>query len=219
MGELCSTGKKIKIKIYNSQEIMKILDEEDTRKNLESISIQLRNSVLNLFLIIDSQMTIIKQKLLFESDRSIAHNTLHKYLRILINSYYIPFQQNFLNVAFPMLELCVVKVRSLFKQILIESYLAIKTLNSKQEIWWNSNYFQIRKRVLIQEFKMDVKSQKPSIEAPFIEYLQLLIDIIEVQLNSACVFNLQEKKNIQQISESHTGTNIFYSELKRNIEL
>ncbi|CAD8135004.1 unnamed protein product [Paramecium octaurelia] len=212
MGELCSTGKKIKIKIYNSQEIMKILDQEDTRKNLESISIQLRNSVLNLFQIIDSQMSIIKQKLLFESDRSIAHNTLHQYLRILINSYYIPFQQNFLNLAFPILELCVVK-------ILIESYLAMRTLNSKQEIWWNSNYFQIRKRVLIQEFKMDVKPQKPSIEAPFIEYLQLLIDIIEAQLNSACVFNLQEKKNIQQISESHTGTNIFYSELKKNIDL
>ncbi|CAD8044267.1 unnamed protein product [Paramecium primaurelia] len=212
MGELCSTGTKIKIKIYNTQEIMKILDQEHTRRNLESISIQLKNSVFNLFLLIDSQMTKNKQKLLFESDRIIAHNTIHKYLRILINSYYIPFQQNFMNVAYPMLELCVVK-------ILIESYLAMKTLNSKQEIWWNSNYFQIRKRVLIQEFKMDVKPQKPSIEAPFIEYLQLLIDIIETQLNYACVLNLQEKKNIQQISESHTGTNIFYSELRRNIEL
>ncbi|CAD8137554.1 unnamed protein product [Paramecium pentaurelia] len=212
MGELCSTGTKIKIKIYNTQEIMKILDQEHTRRNLESISIQLKNSVFNLFLLIDSQMTQNKQKLLFESDRIIAHNTIHKYLRILINSYYIPFQQNFMNVAYPMLELCVVK-------ILIESYLAMKTLNSKQEIWWNSNYFQIRKRVLIQEFKMDVKPQKPSIEAPFIEYLQLLIDIIETQLNYACVLNLQEKKNIQQISESHTGTNIFYSELRRNIEL
>lgn len=94
-----------------------------------------------------------------------------------------------MNVAHPMLELCVVKVREIFNQILIESYLAMKTLDSKQEIWWNSNYFQIRKRVLIQEFKMDVKPQKPSIEAPFVEYLQLLIDIIEAQLNSACVFN------------------------------
>ncbi|CAD8146415.1 unnamed protein product [Paramecium pentaurelia] len=212
MGQMCSTGKKIKIKIYNSQEIMTILDKEQTRKNLDTISIQFRNSIFNLFQMIDTQMSLNKQKLLFETDRSNAHNSIHKFLRILINQYYIPFQQNFMNVTYPIIELCVVK-------ILIESYLAMKTLNSKEEIWWNSKYFLFRKSVLIQEFKMDVKQQKPSIEAPFIEYLQLLIDIIEQQLHQGCHNNQQEKKNVHQITESHTETNIFYSELKRNIDL
>ncbi|CAD8139937.1 unnamed protein product [Paramecium octaurelia] len=212
MGQMCSTGKKIKIKIYNSQEIMTILDKEQTKRNLESISIQLRNSIFNLFQLIDTKMSQNKQKLLFETDRSNAHNSIHKFLRILINQYYIAFQQKFMNVAYPILEICVVK-------ILIESYLAMKTLNSKEEIWWNSQYFQIRKRVLVQEFKMDIKHQKPSIEAPFIEYLQLLIDIIEQLLHQAGLINQQEKKNVHQITESHTDTNLFYSELRRNIDL
>ncbi|CAD8045726.1 unnamed protein product [Paramecium sonneborni] len=211
MGQLCSTGTKTKIKIYNTQEILIILEKEQTRKNLESISIQFKNSIFNLYQMVDSQMTQNKQNLLFETDRSNAHNSIHKFLRILINQYYIPFQQNFMNVAYPILELCVVK-------ILIESYLAMKTLKSKQEIWWNPNHFQIRKRVLVSEFKMDVKHQKPSIEAPFIEYLQLLIDIIVSLLNQACIVNLKEKKTTQQISESHTDTNIFYSELKKNFD-
>ncbi|CAK83248.1 unnamed protein product (macronuclear) [Paramecium tetraurelia] len=212
MGQMCSTGKKIKIKIYNSQEIMIILDKEQTRKNIETISIQLRNSIFNLFQLIDTKMSQNKQKLLFETDRSNAHNSIHKFLRILINQYYIAFQQKFMNVAYPILEICVVK-------ILIESYLAMKTLNSKEEIWWNPQYFQIRKRVLVQEFKMDIKQQKPSIEASFIEYLQLLIDIIESLLHQAGLINQQEKKNVHQITESHTDTNLFYSELRRNIDL
>ncbi|CAD8047463.1 unnamed protein product [Paramecium sonneborni] len=212
MGQLCSTGTKIKIKIYNSKEIMIILEKEQTKKNLESISIQFKNSIFNLFQMIDTQMAQNKQKLLFETDRSNAHNSIHKFLRILMNQYYIPFQQNFMNVAYPIIEICVAR-------ILIESYLAMKTLKSREEIWWNSNYFQIRKRVLVQEFKMDVKPQKPSIEAPFIEYLQLLIDIIDALLSQACIVNQKEKKTTQQISESHTDTNIFYSELRKNIDL
>lgn len=51
---MCSTGKKIKIKIYNSLEIMTILDKEQTRKNLDTISIQFRNSIFNLFQMIDT---------------------------------------------------------------------------------------------------------------------------------------------------------------------